>query len=351
MMKEAKRAAAGLWADGRAIPLSKKDDTMTDLIRKVETAMLCNARQCWEHGIAAWAVAELGHTDLLLPMCHDMVIRQNRDGRLCDVENTPATTDPAICVMPVLRAAQITGDAFYRRAAEQNIAYLLSGAPRSEKGVLYHLMGGREIWADSAAMTPVVLAHAGHAEFAILQMDEICHCLYDPSTGLYSHIYDEATGTLKAPERWAGGNGWIAVGLAWLIPELQGSERERMLARYCALADAMDRFRMPSGLFHVNVDDPDSFADCEGAAMLAYSAMKLKAQGIRHPSVLREAKLALPLMDELERHVDGLGFIQDCSGSPSFNESGTSTEMQAFFLLLYAEIQKDLSLSSDRFAG
>lgn len=322
---------------------------MTDLIRRVEMAMLCNARQCWEHGIAAWAVAELGHIDLLLPMCHDMVIRQNRDGRLCDVENTPAITDPAICVMPVMRAAQITGDVRYLQAAQRNIAYLVNDAPRNKKGVLYHLLGGREIWADSAAMTPVVLAHAGETAFAILQMDGICECLYDSRTGMYSHIYDEAAGALSAPERWGGGNGWIAVGLAWLILELQGAERERMLARYCALADAMDRYRMPNGLFHANIDEPDSFADCEGAAMLAYSAMKLNSAGVTHPSVTREAEWARRLMVELERHVDALGFIQDCSGSPSFTECGTSTEMQAFFLMLHAEIQKAKGASVDCF--
>ena len=139
------------------------------------------------------------------------------------------------------------------------------------------------------------------------------------------------------------------MGLAWLILELQGSERERMLARYCALVDAMDRFRMPNGLFHANIDDPDSFADCEGAAMLAYSTMKLKSAGVTHPSVTREADWSRRLMAELERHVDALGFIQDCSGSPSFSECGTSTEMQAFFLMLHAEIQKEKGASGDCF--
>ncbi|MDO5322695.1 MAG: hypothetical protein Q4G06_01640 [Clostridia bacterium] len=74
--------------------------------------------------------------------------------------------------------------------------------------------------------------------------------------------------------------------------------------------------------------------------MLGYSALKLLQAGIRHPSVLREARWALLVLHEVERHVNAWGFIEDCPGSPLFRESGTSTEMQAFYLMLYAVAEK-----------
>lgn len=313
---------------------------MTDLIDKIKYAMLCNARQCWEQGIAACAMAELEDMKLLVPMCHDIVIRQNENGCLCDVENTPALTDPALCISPVLTAARYTGDPSFNRAAEKNIRYLVQDAPRNADGVLYHIANTHQIWADSAAMTPANLAHAGYSEFGVLQMDGICNCLHDEATGLYAHIWDDALQMHTSPERWGPGNGWIAIGLAWLIPELDADGATRMLDRYCKLADAMDRYRLPNGLFHVNVDDADSFVDCEGAVMLGYSALKLLQAGIRHPSVLREARRALQVLHEVERHVNAWGFIEDCPGSPLFRELGTSTEMQAFYLMLYAVAEK-----------
>lgn len=315
---------------------------MSDLIKKIKCAMLCNARQCWEQGIAACAMAELGEMDLLVPMCHDIIIRQKEDGRLCDVENTPTLTDPALCIAPVLEVARYTGDLRFAEAAEKNIRYLLERAPRNEHGVLYHLAGTREIWADSAAMTPANLVRAGHADFGILQMDGVCDCLYNETTGLYAHIWNDELRKWTSPESWGTGNGWIAIGLAWLILELDAASPDtgRMLRRYCGLADAMDRYRLPNGLFHADVDDTESFVDCAGAVMLAYSALKLRYAGFDQPSILREEKWAYRIIDEVKEHVDQWGFIRECPGSPNFREAGTSTEMQAFYLMLCAVAEK-----------
>lgn len=315
---------------------------MSELIRRIKYAMLCNARQCWEQGIAACAVAELDEMDLLVPMCHDIVTRQREDGRLCDVENTPTLTDPALCIAPVLKAGRFTGDPRFSKAAEKNIRYLLERAPRNEQGILYHMVDSHEIWADSAAMTPASLAHAGYADFGILQMDGVCDHLYDDATGLYAHIWDDELGRWTSPQLWGTGNGWIAMGLAWLICELGHSTKEggRMLERYCALADAMNRHRLSSGLFHADLNDPDTFVDCAGAVMLAYSAIKLRQAGVSVASVLREENWAQKVICEVEKHVDAWGFIRDCPGSPSFKNSGTSTEMQAFYIMLCAASDK-----------
>ena len=80
------------------------------MIEKVKRAMLAMARQCWEQGVAAQAMLELGDMETMRLMARDCVVRQNADGRLCDVENTPAIVDPAVCVEPVLAAGRQLGD-------------------------------------------------------------------------------------------------------------------------------------------------------------------------------------------------------------------------------------------------
>lgn len=71
---------------------------MNQKAERVKNAMLCMTRQCWEQGIAAQAFWEMGNYDELELVVHDMMLRQSSDGRLCNVENTPAVTDSAFCI-------------------------------------------------------------------------------------------------------------------------------------------------------------------------------------------------------------------------------------------------------------
>ena len=70
----------------------------TDQQEKVLRAMLCMTRQCWEQGMAAQCLSELGREEELSLVVYDMVRRQSSDGRLCNIENTPAVTDSAFCI-------------------------------------------------------------------------------------------------------------------------------------------------------------------------------------------------------------------------------------------------------------
>ena len=66
----------------------------------------------------------------------------------------------------------------------------------------------------------------------------------------------------------------------------------------------------------------------------------LRYAGFDQPSILREEKWAYRIIDEVKEHVDQWGFIRECPGSPNFREAGTSTEMQAFYLMLCAVAEK-----------
>jgi hypothetical protein len=95
---------------------------------------------------------------------------------------------------------------------------------------------------------------------------------------------------------------------------------------YCA-----DDFDKGDSLFHHSLDDPDSHVDTEFAEMLSYSIYKGFTLGFWG----REHLEAADAMRAAARaKVDPQGYVQGCSGSPTFDKPGTSVEGQAFFLLM-----------------
>ena len=109
------------------------------MIEKVKRALLAMQRYSWEQGVAAQAFLELGETDTAVLMAKEAVLRQRDDGRLGVMGDNHAVTDPATNGEAVLYAAQITGDTSLRAAAEKMLNYLLTQAPKTEKGTLYHI--------------------------------------------------------------------------------------------------------------------------------------------------------------------------------------------------------------------
>ena len=81
--------------------------------------MLAMQRHPWEQGVCAQALYEAGREDLWIPMAHDAIMRQSRDGRLGMVGGEAAVSDPAANGEVCLRAFEKTGDPFYRMGAER----------------------------------------------------------------------------------------------------------------------------------------------------------------------------------------------------------------------------------------
>lgn len=300
----------------------------------VKRALLGMARQCWEQGLAAQAMLETGDEEMLVLMAHDCVVRQNPDGRLADVESTPALVDPAVCVEPVLAAGRITGDPMYARAAERNIQFLLHKAPGTQDGARYQLAGSREIWADSLGMGPHVLILAGYVKEGVGCYHAVKRRLYDPATGLFRHKWDESSGTYARSALWAVGNGWALTGLMRAVGAAKGSQDSVLpflVQEFLKLADAMARFQRADGLFHDVLDDPDSFPETESAEMFAYSLYNMVSWGMISRDYLERADRA---RDAARARVDRWGYVRGCAGSPRFETPGTSAETQAHFLMM-----------------
>ncbi|MBU9725336.1 glycoside hydrolase family 88 protein [Diplocloster modestus] len=304
------------------------------VVLKVKKAMLCMTRQCWEQGITAQALLETGDYERLSLLVRDMVLRQSEDGRLCNVENTPAVTDSTFCVLPVLEIGSREQQSKYIEAVEKNMDYLLHHAPRTPDGVICHMLGTQEIWADSAAFTPAALARTGHYREAFAQMKGYLKKLYDSEKKLYYHVWCEDTGEYRRKVLWGIGNGWILTGLYRLYLELPDSCREEKRDTYINFKELLDEMLLwenENHLFHDILDRPDSFEETEVSEMVAYIIYR----------AVREENLPVKYLDRADQirqavldKVSDQGLLMDCASSPDFLYPGTSVEGQAHFLMM-----------------
>lgn len=304
------------------------------MIDKVRLAMLCMTRQCWEQGVAAQALLELGDMDAMGLMARDCVVRQNADGRLCDVENTPASVDPAFCVETVLAAGRRMGDQAMIDAAMRNVDYLLRRAPSTSDGARYHMLAGTEVWADGLAAGPHTLMLAGYVEEGLAYYEAVKRRLRDPATGLYHHIWHEVKQGYSHPCHWGVGNGWALVGLirmARILLDAGDARAAAIAGDFAALADAMLPFQGADGLFHDVLDDAGTFLESEVTEMFAYGIYRMVAMGLLDGRYLGYADRA---RQAVTQRVGDDGVLRGCSGSPTFDREGTSVEGQAHFIMM-----------------
>ncbi len=301
---------------------------------KVLNAALCMSRQCWEQGILAQALYEIGDFSRLRIVIRDMILRQSSDGRLCNVENTPAVTDSAFCIPAVYGMALQDENEMFFSAARKNVDFLLYEAAGAKDRTLYHILNTSQIWADSAAFLPYALALTGHQEAGMQQMNGICNRLYCKESGLYLHMWDESSMTYKRPLAWGVGNGWVLTGLLRLLLVLDNEyekEKRHYLMSFQTLLDNMLSFRQKEHLLHDILDDMNSFEESESSVMVAYAVYKAVQHGLIDKKYCREA-------DEIRllvyQKIDESGLIMDSAGSPGFVSPGTSTECQAIFLMM-----------------
>ncbi len=321
----------------------KKTEEKNVNMQAVREAMLAMTRQCWEQGITAQALLETEDWDRLKIVVHDMVIRQSEDGRLCNVENTPAVTDSAFCIPAAYLLGKRLHKEDYVAAAERNISFLLEKAAAAEDGTLFHMKGTGEVWADSAAYLPYALALTGHEKEGWQQMKGITSRLYDPESGLYYHMWDENSGKYLRPLCWGVGNGWILTGLLRLIAvcretsENSGADVGEMRRMFHDLLDRMLELETPEHGFHDILDDEQTFQETETAAMVAYAIYR----GIREGEVSREYK---ERADNIRQYVlakiSPEGLVWDAASSPSFDHPGTAVECQAHVLIMEKEYKR-----------
>ncbi|SCL32470.1 D-arabinose 1-dehydrogenase, Zn-dependent alcohol dehydrogenase family [Micromonospora nigra] len=292
------------------------DRAVTDDERagRVLTALLTMQRQSWEQGVTAQAALDLGRDDLTVLLADAAVTRQHADGRLADVSGEEGAVNGAACGEAVRLAATGTGDPRYATALDAQLDWLLDRAPRASDGTLFHLLGSRQVWADTVYMVVPLLALTGHPERAAAQVRGHRARLHDPRSGLYAARWDEERGVLTHPEHWGTGNGWVLAGISRALRLCGGwppGVRAELAAHAHEVLDACLAHRGRDGLFTDVLDDPATFSEANAAQMVAYAALTGVADGWLSPSY---AEVGADLLAAAARRVDARGLVTGVSG-------------------------------------
>jgi unsaturated rhamnogalacturonyl hydrolase len=310
------------------------------LIEKAKMAMLCMQRASWEQGVAMQGLMETGEKELVVLMAGEAVLRRHKDGRLAMLGSDSNVTDPCSNGPGVLYAYKITGDKKLKEAADALYQYLKKSAPRTSDGIIYHVTYGPEIWSDSMFMAPPFLAFMGDYDEAVKQVDGYRKYLWNKEKKLFSQIWDDRKKDFKRRDFWGGGNGWSAAALAQIIevlPKEKEPERTKLIGYTKELLDGCISFMRSDGLFHDVIDKPDTFVETNLSQMLAYSIYKGVKAGWLEDTYLKAAD---KMRAAAHSKIDQYGLVQDVCGSPNFDRPGTSTEAQAFFLMMEGAYSK-----------
>ena len=317
---------------------------MSDKIQLVKNAMLAVQRYPWEQGVCAQAVWELGDVATAVAMAHDAVLRQKDDGRLAVINDNIAVTDPAANGEVVWRAYDVTGNEFYKAAAERMLEFLMHRAPRTDKGIICHNeisfyegFSAQQIWVDSVYMAPPFLAVMGELDEAVKQIEGCFEYLQDEETGLLFHIFDPGTNRFVRKKLWATGNGWALLGIARVIENAKEKGREdiveKLVKRGVALLNSMLKYQLRDGRFHDIMDEKESFAEGTAAMMMAASIYRGVWAGWLSEDYIFHADL---VCGNMPKYIDEFGIIHEVCGCPDFMSCGTSAESMASFLMMEA---------------
>lgn len=310
----------------------------------VKNAMLAVQRYPWEQGVCAQALYENGDIKTAIAMAHDAVLRQQEDGRLAVINQNIAVTDPAASGEVVLRAYELTGDSFYKSAADKMLKYLLERAPKTSEGIIYHNeisfhqgYSPNQIWADAIYMAPPFIAAMGYVEEACRQIEGCFHYLYLPDKKLLCHIYDVGTKRFVRKKVWATGNGWALMGIARVIDiavEKGKTELAQALRRLgISLLEGMVEHQLPDGRFHDILDENETFIDGTAAMMMASFIYRGCSRSWLSEEYIERAEL---VTETMENYVDEFGIIHGVCGCPDFLNEGTSAESMASYIMMHS---------------
>jgi len=300
-----------------------------DVRRRVLDCLLVSQRHSWDQGLTAAVLEQSGTAAALRALVDDAVARQLPDGRLAELDPACAVNSGAVGEL-VDRVAARTGDPELTAAVGRQQRWLQHQAPRAADGTLFHLLGSRQVWADTVYMVLPFLAARGEPAAAVAQLTGHRARLRDPGTGLWAARWDEGTGALADARAWGTGNGWVAAGAARAVGRLPAAAAGTVAAEVRALLDACLVHRRPDGLFGDVLDDPAGPADTNVAAMLGVAALTGAAEGWLPPSY---GVVGGSLLVAVRDRVDELGRVAGASAAPHFDRPGHSPEAQAFLLL------------------
>lgn len=305
------------------------------ILDKVKRMALCMQRQPWEQGCIAQAFLELGDERTAILMAKEAQLRQIHDGRVAVIGKAITVTDPCSIGEVLIFAYEKTGDIVFKESYEKLLNWALLLAPRSSNGLVYHIQGMTEIWADSFYMLPPFLAAAGAYDEAIKQLDGYWDHLYIKEKGLLGHKWDCEANKFTRGCLWGEGNGWALAGMARVIKMLPKSyevERKRFIVRTKGLIDTLLNYKREDDFFHNAVDDGNTPVENGLTQLLTYALFRgVSDQWLGTDYVAIAEKLYV----SVQHKVNEYGLVEDvCSAKTDFVTPTPNAEGQAFYIMM-----------------
>ncbi|OPH46655.1 glycosyl hydrolase [Paenibacillus ferrarius] len=317
-------------------------------VERVKRALLSMQRFSWEQGVAAQAMLESGDSELAILLARDAVVRQDASGKLGVMNDGYSVTDSAANGEAVAYAAKHTGDPMFVQAEASMLEWLLHQAPRTEEGILHHVVDKPQVWIDSFYMAPPFLAVCGYYQEAVRQVDGYWKLLWDPEARLFSHIWDDGAKSFVRKAHWGVGNGWAAAGMVRVLdslPDSMKAERNRISGYLLETIDGCLLHMREDGLFHDVMDDAETFVETNAAQMLSYTIYRAIGMGLLGNGYARYAD---GMRRAVHGRVDSDGLVQGSCAAPFFDRPGTAPESQAFFMLMESAARSFALLSANR---
>ncbi len=180
---------------------------------------------------------------------------------------------------PMLMLHEETRDKRHLELAEQINEFMMKEAERTKDGGLSHFNGKPQLWVDTLDMCCPVFSNLARIakrpelqEEAVRQLEVFARHLQDPKTGMFYHMWDEATDK-RTPEYWGRGNGWVVMSYTETLKnESPDSPRRRRLIEPFTrqLASIVPLQDPQSGLWRTVLDKPDTYLEGSCSAMFLY---------------------------------------------------------------------------------
>lgn len=308
---------------------------------KVTNALLSMQRHSWEQGVAMQAFLESGQYEYVCQMAFESVNRSLEDGRVAVIGVHDGITDHCSVGEGLKKACEFTGNVFLLKGRKELREWTLERAPRNKEGIIYHLTRTKEFWADSLYMLPPYLAAEGEYGEALKQWNGYWNALYNTSSGLICHKWNEEKKVFSRKEHWGGGIGWTLASIPRMLEHLPEEkyrqEREELIKKGVSLLDSLLNYMREDGFFYNVVDDRNTFVETNLSQMTAYFIYRGVSEKWMDEKYLAEAD---KMSTAAEGKVNTLGFVEDVCGAPLFDRPGYSPEGQAFYILMKAAEEK-----------
>ncbi len=217
-----------------------------------------------------------------------------------DRRRPPEIRRPDDCA-PALGAAVLVRELNQPDAAValQPVTQYVRTAPRNRLGALDHLdprtplgrLYPASIWVDSMMMYGLAAALAAQAlddpqlrTFASTQPQIFAAQLQDPQAGMFRHAALHRRGRLRpsAPTFWLRGNGWAAASMVEWVAMMSPDDPHRaaIIDRLLPLLLALRRHRGADGMWTTVIDDPRTYPETSGTALVAFALAKAARLGL-----------------------------------------------------------------------